>query len=75
MHIILESVLMLSTEYYQNWSMLVEAIQLAKVGAFFETQCILFLETATLKTFKNFEKGRYVIEYFTISLNVSQWHI
>jgi len=30
-----ESVLMLLTENYQNWSMLVEAIQLAKVGAFF----------------------------------------
>jgi len=35
MHVISESVLMLMTENYQNWSMFVEAIHLAKVGAFF----------------------------------------
>jgi len=34
---IVESVLMLFTENYQNWSVLVETIYLAKVGAFFET--------------------------------------
>jgi len=41
MQIISKSVLMLFTKNYQNKakSMLVETIQLAKVGAFFETQC------------------------------------
>jgi len=39
MHIILESVLMPSTQNYQNQSMLVETTA-AKIGSFFETQCI-----------------------------------
>jgi len=43
MHIIFESVLMLLTENYQNWSGLcLSKLQLAKVGAFFEIQCISF---------------------------------
>jgi len=36
-HNISGSVLMLCNKYYQNWSKL----QLAKFGAFFETQCSL----------------------------------
>jgi len=36
MHIIFKSVLMLFTENYQNWSMLIEATELANVGTFFE---------------------------------------
>jgi len=35
MHIIVESVLMLFTQNYQNQSVLDETIQLAKVGSFF----------------------------------------
>jgi len=38
MRIIYESVLMLLTENYQNWSMLVEATA-CQIGAFFETPC------------------------------------
>jgi len=38
MHIIFETVLMLRTENYQNWPMLVEATA-CQIGAFFETQC------------------------------------
>jgi len=37
MHIIFESMLMLFTQNYQNWTVLVK-VQRAKVGAFFETQ-------------------------------------
>ena len=37
MRIISKSVLMLCTKNYQNESMLVETIQLAKVGAFLDT--------------------------------------
>ena len=39
MHIIVESVLMLFTQNYQNQSVLDETIQLAKVGSFFYTHC------------------------------------
>jgi len=39
MHIISESVLMMSTANYQNWFMLVEAIACQIWRVFFETQC------------------------------------
>jgi len=40
MHIIFESVLMLSTNTYQNYSMLVESTACHSWHVFLETQCI-----------------------------------